>query len=254
MQILCVGVLSLGYRASRKNNFTQMSPAQIPELREALGVWISLLASVPLWRLGCTQSAVALGALVTSGISVGDRAKTVKRVLWWVLGTVAAVPITKWVESQLNLSFFSPAILGLWSWMQSVGSWFVRDVSLPFWVVTLVLVLMVLLMWPVVALVYARYEKVEPVDFASEKGAPLTDDQNLVFLVVGNAIQQGCQFGFDEVRKNSGLSRIATHNALDHLTGVGLVCAVRGSYGGQYADLTPLGRQYFLELESHAKG
>ncbi|MBJ2242500.1 hypothetical protein [Pseudomonas sp. MF6768] len=173
-----------------------------------------------------------------------------KKILGWVLGTVAAVPITKWVESQLNLSFFSPAISGLWSWITSVGSWFARDVSLPFWVVMLVLVLMVLLMLPVVALVYARYEKVEPADSASTGGAPLTDDQNLVFLVVGNAIQQGYQFGFDEVLKNSGLSRIATQNALDHLASVRLIRPVRDHYGGHYADLTPLGREHFLELEA----
>jgi len=134
--------------------------------------------------------------------------------------------------------------------MQSVGSWFARDVSLPFWAVMLALILIVLLMVPVAALVYARYERVEPVDGTSTDGAPLTDDQNLVFLVVGNAIQQGRQFGFDEVLKNSGLSRIATQNALDHLARVGLIRPVRGAYGGNYADLTPLGREHFLELEA----
>lgn len=173
-----------------------------------------------------------------------------KTVLWWVFGTVAAVPITKWVESQLNLSFFSPAISGLWSWIKSGGSWLARDVSFPFWVVMLALVLIVLLMVPVAALVYARYEKVEPAAGAAAEGAPLTDDQNLVFLVVGNAIQQGYQFGFDEVLENSGLSRIATQNALDHLARVRLIRPVRGHYGGHYADLTPQGREYFLELEA----
>lgn len=173
-----------------------------------------------------------------------------KNILGWVLGTVAAVPITKWVESQLNLSFFSPAISGLWSWMQSVGSWLARDVSFPFWVVMLVLVLMVLLMLPIASLVYARFEKVSPADDASAGGAPLTDDQSRVFVVVGNAIQEGYQFAFDDVRKHSGLSRIATQNALDHLARVGLIRAVRGSYGFNYPDLTPMGREHFLELEA----
>jgi hypothetical protein len=173
-----------------------------------------------------------------------------KKVLCWVLGTVAAVPITKWVESQLNLSFFSPAISGLWSSMKSGGSWLARDVSFPFWVVLLAVVLIVLLMVPIAALVYARYEKVEP---APAEGAPLTDDQNLVFLVVGNAIQQGYQFGFEEVLDHSGLSRIATQNALDHLASVNLIRPVRSRYGGNYADLTPLGREHFLELEALGK-
>lgn len=178
---------------------------------------------------------------------VAKQGSKLKTIMWWAIGTIAAVPLTKKVESYYDVSFFSPAISGLWSWMQGVGSWFARDVSLPFWLVMLVLVLMVLLMLPVVALVYARYEKVEPVS-----GSPLTDDQNLVFIIVGNAIQAGCQFGFDDVLKNSGLSRIATQNALDHLARVGLVRPARGSYGLQYADLTPMGREYFLELETQS--
>ena len=176
-----------------------------------------------------------------------------KKVFWWGVGTVAAVPITKAVESHYDVSFFSPAISGMWSWMQSVGSWFVRDVSLPFWVVLLAVVLIALLLVPVGALVYALYEKTESADDASTGGAPLTDDQNLVFLVVGNAIQQGYQFGFDDVRDNSGLSRIATQNALDHLASVGLIRPVRSRYGGNYADLTPMGRDHFLELEALGK-
>lgn len=173
-----------------------------------------------------------------------------KTVLWWVFGTVAAVPITKWVESQLNLSFFSPAISGLWSWIKSGGNWLARDVSFPFWVVMFTLVLIVLLMVPFAALVYARYEKIQPAAGVTAEGAPLTDDQNLVFLVVGNAIQQGYQFGFDEVLENSGLSRIATQNALDQLARVRLIRPVPGHYGEHYADLTPLGREHFLKLEA----
>lgn len=114
----------------------------------------------------------------------------------------------------------------------------------------LALILIVLLMVPIAALVYSRYEKFEPVDGAATDGAPLTDDQNLVFLVVGNAIQQGYQFGFDEVLENSGLSRIATQNALDHLARMRLIRPARGAYGCNYADLTPLGREHFLKLEA----
>lgn len=167
----------------------------------------------------------------------------------WALVPGLGVPATKFVEGYYDVSFFSPAISGLWSWMGSVGSWFARDVSLPFWVVMILLILILLLLVPVLALVYARFEKVEP-----PSGSPLTDDQTLVFVVVGNAIQAGCQFGFDDVLRNSGLSRIATQNALDHLARVGLVRPARGSYGIQYADLTPLGREHFLELESLGEG
>lgn len=174
--------------------------------------------------------------------------KWVVRGLMAVVGTVVLAPFAKWGEEQLNLSILSPLIDGVWSWIKSVGSWLARDVSFPFWVVMLVLVLIVLLMLPVVALVIARYEKVE-----SDSGSPLTDDQNRVFVVVGNAIQEGYQFQFDDVRQSSGLSRIATQNALDHLTVVGLIRPVNGSYGRRYADLTPLGREHFLELEALGK-
>ncbi len=163
------------------------------------------------------------------------------------------VPITKFVESYYDVTFFSSVVAGFWSNIQSLGSWLARDVSFPLWVVILVLALIALLLVPVLALIYARYEKVEPADGASADGAPLTDDQNLVFLVVGNAIQQGYQFGFDDVRENSGLSRIATQNALDHLASVNLIRPVRSRYGGHYADLTPLGRDHFLELEALGK-
>jgi hypothetical protein len=171
--------------------------------------------------------------------------KWVVRGLMAVVGTVVLAPFAKWGEEQLNLSILSPLIDGVWSWLQSVGSWLARDVSFPFWVVMLVLVLIVLLMLPVVALVIARYEKMEP-----DSGSPLTDDQNRVFVVVGSAIQEGYQFQFDDVRQSSGLSRIATQNALDHLTAVGLIRPVNGAYGRRYADLTPLGREHFLELEA----
>ena len=171
--------------------------------------------------------------------------KWVKTFGAWALVPGLGVPATKFVEGYYDVSFFSPAISGLWSWMGSVGSWFARDVSLPFWVVMILLILILLLLVPVLALVYARFEKVEP-----PSGSPLTDDQNRVFVVVGKSIQEGYQVGFDQVREISGLSRIATQNALDHLYSVGLVRPVRGSYGFQYADLTPLGRDYFLELES----
>ncbi|RZI89066.1 MAG: hypothetical protein EOP15_09330 [Pseudomonas sp.] len=77
--------------------------------------------------------------------------KTTKTLLGWLLATVAAVPLTKWVESQLNLSFFSPAISGLWSWMQSVGRWLNQPVPVQMWefgiLALCVLVALLLMIW-----------------------------------------------------------------------------------------------------------
>ncbi|NSX19661.1 hypothetical protein HTV13_07430 [Pseudomonas putida] len=171
-----------------------------------------------------------------------------KKVFGWVLGTVLAVPITKWVEDELNLSVFSPAISWIWSWLKSVASWVARDVSIPFWVLMLMIVLMVALAVPIGLLIYARYEKEVPTT-----GAPLTDDQNLAFIIIGNAIQAGHEPGFDDVLRHSGLSRIATQNALEHLTAVGLIRPVSAPFGRRYAELTALGREHFLELEASSK-
>lgn len=69
----------------------------------------------------------------TDHVKQESRPKTAMKVFWWVLATVAAVPITKWVESQLSFSFFTPAISGLWSWMLSVGAWLNLTASIFMW-------------------------------------------------------------------------------------------------------------------------
>jgi hypothetical protein len=37
--------------------------------------------------------------------------------LWWIIGTTAAVPVTKMVESYYDVSFLTPAILIVWEWV-----------------------------------------------------------------------------------------------------------------------------------------
>lgn len=91
---------------------------------------------------------------------------------------------------------------------------------------------------------YARFEKDrEP------KGAPLTDDQHRAFVAIGMAAQRGEKIGFDQIRQDGQLSRIAAQNALDHLCSVGLIDAVRDAFGFTYPELTPIGRDYYLEIE-----
>ncbi|WP_277960731.1 hypothetical protein [Pseudomonas sp. RIT-To-2] len=171
--------------------------------------------------------------------------KSLKTLGWWALGTVAAVPITKAVESHFDVSLFSPAISGLWGWLLSVGHWFARDVTFPLWLILLLCLLILILLVPASALIYVRwFEKEE-----TPKGSPLTDDQQRVFVVVGKSIQEGHRFNLDHIRELSGLSRIATQTALDHLLGVGLIRQAYDKYGFQYADLTRLGREHYLELE-----
>jgi len=85
-----------------------------------------------------------------------SKLKTAKKGMWWVLGTVTAVPLTKWVESQLDYSFFSPAISVLWSWIQALGSWLSMAVSLPLWLLIAIMAWGLLMVGAVVwVMVYA---------------------------------------------------------------------------------------------------
>lgn len=169
-----------------------------------------------------------------------------KTVVWWVIGTVATVPLTKLVEGSFDVSLFSPYITRLWDWIQSGWSWLGSDVSLPAWLMLLLSIMSVLLLVFVGVLVYAnRYEKGDEVP----EGAPLTDEQQKVFVILGKAYQEGHHLGFEEILQYSGLSRIAAQRTLDHLCNVGLIRPVRSRYGSQHADLTPLGQDHYLELE-----
>lgn len=173
--------------------------------------------------------------------------RTLKTLGWWVLGTVAAVPLTKLAESSLDVSVFSPYIMGLWHWIESGWNWLGSEVSLPVWVSLLLCLGSLLSLALIGVVVYARwFEKNEQ---QAPEGAPLTDEQQKVFVVIGKAFQDGHKVDSDGIRRFSGLSRIATQNAIDHLYRVGLIRPVRNLYGSQYADLTPEGRDYYLELE-----
>ncbi|WP_028624059.1 hypothetical protein [Pseudomonas sp. Ant30-3] len=62
-----------------------------------------------------------------------SKLKTPRKILGWLLATIAAVPITKWVESQLSLSFFSPVISGLWDFLIDILGWLAQPVTVPLW-------------------------------------------------------------------------------------------------------------------------
>ncbi|WP_444447875.1 hypothetical protein [Pseudomonas kurunegalensis] len=168
-----------------------------------------------------------------------------KTVLWWVVATLAAVPLTKLAESHLDVSFFSPAIVGLWNWIQSVWGWLGSDVSFPVWAVILTTLFMVSLLIPVGWMVYTGWFE----DSESTRGILLTDDQQAVFVLIGRVIQQGTMPDFSTVLSYSGLTRIAAHNALDHLCHIGLVELESSPFGLQRFNLTARGRKHYLKLD-----
>ncbi|AZO83690.1 hypothetical protein BOO88_10570 [Stutzerimonas stutzeri] len=78
--------------------------------------------------------------MLTENANPGSKLTMAKKVLWWGLGTAAAVPLTKWVESQLSLSIFSPAISGLWNLILDVGRWLGQSASIPVWILVAITV------------------------------------------------------------------------------------------------------------------
>ncbi|WP_435035937.1 hypothetical protein [Pseudomonas neuropathica] len=173
------------------------------------------------------------------------RLNTVKKVFWWVLGTMVAVPITKWVETQLNLSFISPAIAGLWNCISALEAWFMRDVSLPIWAISLLLLLACLLLIPLLILIYAGYEA----DTNEVDSYPLSNDQVQVFLCIGRSVNSGNNITFSGLVELTRLSRIATHNALDVLMAFQLITGASDNMGYEYIDLTRRGREFYMDLQ-----
>lgn len=165
-----------------------------------------------------------------------------------VVGIIITAAITKATESLFDVSIFKPIILTLWGWVQGLWGWLGSDVVLPLWLVLLLSLMGVSLLAVAGAQVYVKYfEKGEQ---EAPEGAPLTADQLTAFMAIGKAIQEGQMLSGDDVRRKTGLSRIATDVALDHLYGIGLIEPHHGAYYKKYAGLTHTGRAYYLEIES----
>lgn len=173
----------------------------------------------------------------------GSGLKLIKTIGKWALVPGLGVPATKWVESHYNVSFFSPAISGLWDWITSVGRWLGRDVTLPFWLATLV-VLITLALFSILVVVYRRSAESED----DHSTMQFTDKQILVLAAVGDAMERGAPVGFDELVSATGLSRITNHNALDVLLHNRMITTQRSLYGQDYIALTYAGREFYLEL------
>lgn len=183
-----------------------------------------------------------------NGAMRNARLKLVKKVFWWGLGTVVAVPITKWVETQLNLSLISPAITGLWNWISALEDWFMRDVSLPIWAISLLLLIAGLLLIPLLILIFAGHEA----DTNEVDSHPLNNDQVQVFLCIGRSVNSGNNITFSGLVELTRLSRIATHSALDVLMAYQLITGASDNMGYEYIDLNRRGRDFYMDLQRGA--
>lgn len=167
---------------------------------------------------------------------------SLRTALLWVTGTVATVPITQLVERHYDVSIFSPVITGLWNWIMGVANWLGGDVTLPAWMILLLLTLATVLVVPFLILIYVKV-------FESDS-APLTDEQMRVFITVGKSIEADCPISLEGLVRDARYSRIVAHSALDVLSSRGLVTPATDIRGLDYVDLTSAGRAFFLSLRN----
>jgi hypothetical protein len=206
----------------------------------------------------------------TDDIGRGSKYKGVKKVSYWVVGTVVAVPITKWVESQLNLSFFSPAIAGLLDFMRGVGDWLNHPVSIQLWMLLVLNVGVALIagagLWGIsnrnkeLRTVNAVLEGVNEKLIAAQSRItylesprlpeiqPLSLSQQLVLDFIAECEHRASHPFVREYPNYMDLSHLQVKGALDGLITRGLVKTI---YAGTTlkALLTSAGREFVLSAE-----
>lgn len=196
----------------------------------------------------------------SDNLKSGSKMKTPRKILGWLLATVAAVPITKWVESQLSLSFFSPTISNLWNLVAYIGGWLNQSTTVPMW--ALIGITMIAL-FMTGGFVWAVADANKQLDAADEvlnvtnervitlmnpPTSELTDNaHNVVMWVAGLTISNMNAFPF-VLADRAGLDRLQVATALDELEDQGLV------ENNDTVELTRQGRVYVQLPESLSRG
>jgi hypothetical protein len=172
-----------------------------------------------------------------------------KKAMLGLVSITATVLVTKAVEQKLELTFFSSAMSVFWAWVEGLGNWIIRDITIPFWVVALV-VLIAVVQLVVIVVTYNRWANAQlEAEGESSTITQLTKEQLHVFTTIGESIERGNYIGFEELLSLVPLSRITTYNALDVLLNSDLIMEGNGRWG-RYIDFTREGRERFLELKS----
>ena len=185
-----------------------------------------------------------------------SKIKIVWKVCWWVLATVAAVPITKWVESQLSLSLFSPAISQLQSNLMNIGEWLDKPVAVPLWIILGVTTITLLMTGGFLWAEVNASKQLDAVDteLNPTKGGivTLTKSPNpepsdcahdVVMWVAGLTISNMDAFPI-VLADRAGLDRLQVASALDELEDQGLI------EHNEIVELTRQGRVYVQLPES----
>jgi hypothetical protein len=193
-------------------------------------------------------------------VKPSSKLKTATKVFWWALATVAAVPITKWGESQLNLSFFSPWISGLWNQIVSVGDWLDQSAPISLWALLGITVLALLMagcfLWIVLdankqlnaanAELHGAHRKIA--ELSNPHLVSLNKDQQTVLSAIALDEESDGTY-VSALPQLTGLHRLVGEGALDVLLDNRLVEIYPGGYGARVG-LASAGRQYILHPKS----
>lgn len=186
---------------------------------------------------------------------------TLKKVFWWTLGTVAAVPVTKWVESQLSLSIFSPAISELWNLILGIGGWFGQTAPMPLWALLAMTVCALLMatafIWVVIdanGQLKAAYADLDAAnskiaDLLNPHIATLSEHQQIVLSAIALDDNSGEGSYISSLPEISGLQRFVAEGALDVLLKNNMVEIYSSSFGARVG-LAAAGREYILHPKS----
>lgn len=193
----------------------------------------------------------------TDDVKPGSKLKTAKKVFGWVLGTMVAVPITKWVETQLSLSFFSPTISWLWNWTLSIGNLLGQEVAVPVWTLIGITGCTLLMggafIWAVIDANRQLEAADAELDAAHTKIAELSDphlvvlteDQQTVLSAIALDDDNSDGTYVSSLPHLTGFHRLVAEGALDVLLDKQLVEIYPGGYGARVG-LVSAGRQYIL--------
>jgi DNA-binding MarR family transcriptional regulator len=203
----------------------------------------------------------------TDDVTQSARLKTAKKMLWWLLGTMVAVPITKWVETQLSLSFFSPAISGLWDRILSVGGWFSQSAPMPLWMLLAITVYALLMtgafLWAVIdankqldaadARLDAAHSRITELETPPSPTPPdpLNESQLKVMLAISTYVEAHQPCRVKDFPRGVGLSQLHAETAIDVLERRGLI-QTHYATSGKYIALTAEGREYLVNEDFSA--
>lgn len=179
-------------------------------------------------------------------VEQNSRFKVVKTVAYWVIGTVAAVPLTKMVESHYNVvSFFSSKIEAIGVWLATLNRLFENDIYVRIFALMVLLMAIAAVAIPTMS-ASVRRKRIAP--YVS----PFTSDEEAVLVAIGKMTRRSPALESQRIGKLTGLSVESAQRALKKLDQLKFTCSSYNRRGKALVELTPKGRGQFLKLAPFA--